>query len=214
MVQVSYPGVYIQEVPSGVRTITGVSTSIGAFLGRASKGPIDQAVRLFSIAAFARSFGDTHPASDLAESVKLFFNNGGTDCYVVRIANGADPAEVTLDNLAGNNVLRATAKASGTFGNTIRLEVDYRTANPDDTFNLRVALEDGGIAVQTESFTGLSMDPNSARFAPTFVTGSSALIDLDDLTAAGGSFSGFSQSRRPLGALAAIRTLLDGLINP
>jgi phage tail sheath protein FI len=223
MVQVSYPGVYIQEVPSGVRTITGVSTSVGAFLGRASKGPIDQAVRLFSIADFSRNFGDAHPASDLAESVKLFFNDGGTDCYVVRIANGADPAEVTLMNLNGDNVLVAMAKASGTFGNTIRLEVDYRTANPDETFNLRVILEEGGIAVQNESFTGLSMAPLSPRFAPTFVTGSSALIDLDlhTDTASGGtndlqtvaSFSGFSQSRRSLGPLAGVQSVLDGLVN-
>lgn len=224
MVQVSYPGVYIQEVPSGVRTITGVSTSIGAFLGRASKGPIDQAVRLFSIADFTRSFGDAHPASDLAGSVKLFFNNGGTDCYVVRIANGADPAEVTLTNLNGDNVLVATATASGTFGNTIRLEIENRTANADETFNLRVILEEGGIAVQNESFTGLSMDPNSPRFAPTFVTGSSSLIGLDlhaDTAPGGGndldtvaSFAGFSQSRRPLGLLASVQSVLDGLINP
>ncbi|SFA78353.1 hypothetical protein SAMN05421688_0852 [Poseidonocella pacifica] len=225
MVQVSYPGVYIQEVPSGVRTITGVSTSVGAFLGRASKGPIDQAVRLFSIADFNRAFGVPHPASDLAESVKLFFNNGGTDCYVIRIARNAAPAEVTLENLEGNNVLTAQAKASGTFGNTIRLTVDFRTANPDETFNLMVVLEEGGVAVQTEAFTGLSMDPTSPRFAPLFVTGSSGLIDLDlhantnagggdDLTVAANSFDGFSQSRRPLGAIASVRTILDDLINP
>ena len=61
MVTVSYPGVYIQEVPSGVRTIVGVSTSIGAFLGRASKGPIDRSTRLFSIADFDRNFGAAHP---------------------------------------------------------------------------------------------------------------------------------------------------------
>jgi phage tail sheath protein FI len=36
-IQPTYPGVYIQEVPSGVRTITGVSTSIGAFFGRTLK---------------------------------------------------------------------------------------------------------------------------------------------------------------------------------
>ena len=33
----TYPGVYIEEVPSGVRTITGVATSITAFVGRAKK---------------------------------------------------------------------------------------------------------------------------------------------------------------------------------
>ena len=39
-VQVTYPGVYVQEVPSGVRTIVGVSTSIGCFVGRAKSGPL------------------------------------------------------------------------------------------------------------------------------------------------------------------------------
>ena len=36
---ISYPGVYIEEIPSGVRTITGVPTSITAFVGRAGKVP-------------------------------------------------------------------------------------------------------------------------------------------------------------------------------
>ena len=38
----TYPGVYIQEIPSGVRTITGVATSITAFVGRAAAGPTDE----------------------------------------------------------------------------------------------------------------------------------------------------------------------------
>jgi len=225
MVQVSYPGVYIQEVPSGVRTITGVSTSIGAFLGRASRGPINRPVRLFSFADFERSFGDPHPASDLAHAVSLFFNNGGTDCYVVRVARDASPAAVTIQNLAGQNVLVATAKADGRWGNTLRMEIDYRTANPDESFNLRVLFEEGGQVVQSESFTGLNMDPDSPRFAPRFVSGSSTLINLtlhaevdiggpNDLTNPGRSFDGFSQSRRPLGADDdAVRDNLDALLN-
>ena len=40
----SYPGVYIQELPSGVRTIVGVPTSITAFLGRAPRGPVNEPV--------------------------------------------------------------------------------------------------------------------------------------------------------------------------
>jgi phage tail sheath protein FI len=35
---VTYPGVYIQEIPSGVRTITGVATSITAFIGPRIRG--------------------------------------------------------------------------------------------------------------------------------------------------------------------------------
>ena len=38
----TYPGVYIEEIPSGVRTITGVATSITAFVGRAFRGPTDE----------------------------------------------------------------------------------------------------------------------------------------------------------------------------
>ena len=56
------PGVYIQEVPSGVRTITGVATSITAFVGRASVGPTDEPVMLASFADFERRFGGRQAA--------------------------------------------------------------------------------------------------------------------------------------------------------
>ena len=37
-VNVSYPGVYIEEIPSGVHTITGVATSIAAFIDAFARG--------------------------------------------------------------------------------------------------------------------------------------------------------------------------------
>ncbi len=227
MVQVSYPGVYIQEVSSGVHTITSVSTSIAAFFGRASKGPMNQAVRVLSLPDFTRAFGAPHPQSDLAFSVRQFFANGGTDCYVVRLAKNASKAGVTLKDLAGQLVLIATAKAEGVWANTVRLEVDYNTANPYESFNLRVIQEDGGIAVATEPYINLSMNPSSPRFAPNFVTQSSALIDLQlDLATMGdptlpgsfinqigNSFVGYSQARRPLGGTGpAVATTLSGLV--
>src|SRR6185436_16522345 len=119
-VQVSYPGVYIQEVPSGVHTITGVATSIGAFFGRTARGPINKAVRCLSFSDFIREFGGPHPLSDLGQSVKQFFDNGGTDCYVVRLAAGAAAASVTLKNVsAALNVLKATAKDPGLWGQNL-----------------------------------------------------------------------------------------------
>ena len=210
----TYPGVYIQEVPSGVRTITGVSTSIAAFFGRTGKGPINKAVRCLSYSDFLRNFGGAHPLSDLGASVNQFFANGGTDCYVVRLAKGAGPASVTLRNGTGGasrNVLTATAKAPGAWGQDVKLQVDYNTPNPDDSFNLRLSQETGGAIVKTEVFNNLTMNPRSPRFASTFVTQSSKLIDLtlhadmgDPNDTATPSFIndpantplGFSQSRR------------------
>jgi phage tail sheath protein FI len=215
MVQVSYPGVYVIEVPSGVHTITGVATSVAAFFGRASRGAMNKAVHVLSQADYERNFGAPHPSSDLAQSVRQFFDNGGGECYVVRLAHGATAADVTLRNLAdAQNVLTVRSKFEGAAGNRIRLHVDYDTANPDDTFNLIVSYEEPGAPPVEEAFTNLSMDPASPRFAPSFVTQSSTLGDVDmhpdmgdptNPTLAGNFINllantpaGYSQSRRPL----------------
>lgn len=235
-IQPTYPGVYIQEVSSGVRTITGVSTSIAAFFGRTQKGPINKAVRCLSYADFLRNFGGAHPLSDLGASVNQFFMNGGTDCYVVRLAAlapGTGTASVTLRNGTGagtRNVLTASAKAPGLWGQDIKLAVDYNTTNPDDTFNLTVTHETGGAVVLTEVFNNLSMNPLSSRFAPTFVTQSSKLIDLavdavdmgdpalpaSPMNLIANTPTGFSQSQRVFtGAdAAAVRTAISAAIRP
>ncbi len=212
MAQVSYPGVYVQEKSSGVKTITGVSTSITAFFGRSLKGPLNTPVRCLSFADFRRNFGGGHQNSELGVSLKQFFDNGGTDCYVVRVAHGAARSGLTLRNYAGASVLTATAKMEGIWGNGLRLEVDYNTPNPGETFNLKVLQEEGGAVVASELFINLSSDPASSRFAPAFVTQSSELISLTpaaglDLNA--GSFDAFSEARRPLGTAApAVQTSL------
>lgn len=217
MVQVSYPGVYIVEKSSGVRTITGVATSIGAFFGRTQRGPTNTPVRCLSYADFLRSFGGGHPESELAASLNLFYLNGGTDCYVVRLAGaGADVAGIDLHNLADTPVLRATATVSGEWGNGVRLEISYGTANPGESFNLTVIQEEGGQQIASEVHTGLVMDPASPRYAPAFVTQSSAIIDLElatGLNLGAGSFPGYSEARRPLGTdLAGLQATLDALI--
>src|ERR1043165_1162583 len=74
---VTYPGVYVQEVPSGVRTIVGVGTSIGMFIGTSKRGPINQPRACLNYAAFRDTFGEDNTAGDLAQYVRLFFLNGG-----------------------------------------------------------------------------------------------------------------------------------------
>lgn len=224
-VTVSYPGVYIDEVSSGVHTITSVSTSIAAFFGRTSKGKLNKAIRCLSPSDFTRNFGAPHPQSDLGHSVRQFFANGGTDCYVVRVASGAAPASITLQSLlrpGPQPVLDVTAKSEGAWANQLRLEVNYGTTSPHDTFNLKVIPLEGS----SESYINLSMNPLSPRFAPTFVTQSSELIELRLNAAMGdptlpGSFinvpansaAGYSQARLPLGATDALAaTAIQALI--
>src|SRR5215218_11254338 len=94
----TYPGVYIEELPSGVRTITGVPTAITAFVGRARRGPVDRAVTINNFADFEREFGRLWVASTMSYAVRDFYRNAGSggQAIIVRIHNGATPATITV----------------------------------------------------------------------------------------------------------------------
>ena len=215
---ISYPGVYVQEVPSGVRTIVGVGTSTGMFIGTAKKGPINRPVRCTSYTDYARTYGEDVSGGQMVRYVRLFFLNGGTDCYVMRIADGELAAQIVLRNEAGTNTLRLTAKDAGLAGNDIRAAVTYAGAQPEVTFNIelfRVGLDSSGQRVRTdvESFSGLSMDPLSASYAQDFLTQKSNLVDATDLgvaaSAHGTSISGRSITQANLTTLMATRNQIE-----
>ena len=95
-VSYTYPGVYIQELPSPVHAITGVATSIGAFVGYTSSGIDNRAQGIFSFADFQRLFGGLASDSELSYAVQQFFLNGGSQACVVRVPkDGAVAASVT-----------------------------------------------------------------------------------------------------------------------
>jgi phage tail sheath protein FI len=75
----TFPGVFIDEIPSDVRTIPGISTSIAGFIGRARAGPVNQAVTINSHSAFERIFGELWVVSTLGYAVSDFFLNGGSE---------------------------------------------------------------------------------------------------------------------------------------
>ena len=57
MAQLTYPGVYVEEVPSGVRPIAAASTSIAAFIGVAERGPVGEAVKVFNFTEYQNRYG-------------------------------------------------------------------------------------------------------------------------------------------------------------
>jgi phage tail sheath protein FI len=87
------PGVYVEEVPSTSKPIEGVSTSIAAFVGLAPGGPVNTPMRISNWTQFAKIYGDpVEPDSGpfmegayLAHAVYGFFQNGGSQCWIVRV---------------------------------------------------------------------------------------------------------------------------------
>ncbi|MEZ4727611.1 MAG: phage tail sheath C-terminal domain-containing protein [Caldilineaceae bacterium] len=185
----TYPGVYIEEVPSGVRTITGVSTSITAFVGAARRGPINKAVRVLSYSDFERKFGGLSIDSDLSYAVRQFFLNGGSDAYVVRLTKDSLPATRALQNAAGKDVLSLTALNRGKSGNDIEIRVDYNATNPAEhlasTFNLTLnyAPPDAPQDTRTETFPNLSMNHYDRRYVENVINDSSQLISVERVAA-------------------------------
>ena len=105
--QLTYPGVYIEEIPSGVRTIVGVATSITAFIGTAKRGPSNEATIINSYADFERIFGglwtnrNLKSAGTMGFAVKDFYLNGGSQAVIVRLyrpetGDGAKPSKAHL----------------------------------------------------------------------------------------------------------------------
>lgn len=203
-IQPTYPGVYVQEVPSGVRTIAGVSTSTTLFIGAAKSGPLNQPVLCTNYTEFVNVFSADSSRGDLVRYVRLFFLNGGTRCYVMRISHGATKAYVTLKNEAGAGVLKLTAKSAGLTGENLRTVVTYKGLQPEVTFNLEVWQLDPvtGVESLAEQFLNLSMDPLSATYAPLFLSQGSRLIDATDVTP-GVKAAGVSRAGRPIRYLAA-----------
>lgn len=196
--QLTYPGVYIEEIPSGVRTITGVATSITAFVGRALRGPTDADERspvvINSYSDFERTFGGLWLESTLGYAVRDFYLNGGSQALIVRLHNGAAAAAISLSTVAAGpapapgpagapaplNELPLVAANVGAWGNNLSATVDYKTKTPTDTnlFNLTITEIDPVTTnvINSEKFLNLSIDDNDPRYAPRALKQGSALV--------------------------------------
>lgn len=84
-VEVTYPGVYVEELPSGRTTISPVATNIAAFVGRTLFGPVDQPITIFNYGEFQRQFGGLQFDYPLSYAVQDFFANGGSQAIIARL---------------------------------------------------------------------------------------------------------------------------------
>ena len=172
MVTPTYPGVYVEEVSSGVRPITVASTSTAAFIGQTQKGSLTEVIRIFNFTQFQNLYGDFISTSHLAHSVFQFFNNGGNQCYIVRVgSDSALPANIAINDrevATPNESLTIEAMSPGVWGNSIEVRITDGTSQPTNEFNIEVFME--GNPVPRETFSNLSMIPGSLNFADSVVS--------------------------------------------
>lgn len=189
----TYPGVYVTEAPGGARPVEAVGTSVAAFVGLAERGPEDP-TPVTSWSEFQRLFGGFRSDSYLAHGVFQFFNNGGTQCYIVRVTRAdAVTAGVTLANRASpaQPALTITARGKGAWGNALLLSVTDATNDPGNRFRVVVRRQADPIVVPAdlgdlpvlEDFDELSMDPGDSRFVGDVLSRSSGLLDATVPTA-------------------------------
>lgn len=86
------PGVHVEERDPNPHPITGVLTSTAAFIGIAASGPFTPTL-ISSFTEYERAFGRPNGGGFLGYAVQGFFDNGGAQCYVVRIEETAEPSE-------------------------------------------------------------------------------------------------------------------------
>jgi phage tail sheath protein FI len=166
----TYPGVYIQEKSSGVRTIMGVPTSVTAFIGRASRGPTDAdgPVTINNYGDYQRIFGRLSLDSPMSFAVRDFYDNGGGTAVIVRLFR-SDPLKPDKAKILVPIGFTLEAAYPGSWGNALRARVDTNVSDVvakryklavADLFNLTLCDTETGT---TEVFRNLTIKESPTK---------------------------------------------------
>lgn len=200
-VTTSYPGIYIEEIPSTSRTIAAAPTSIAVFIGYSHpfRGAVaennrwGEAIRIFNFTEYERYFGGLFRSDEipthLPYAVQNFFLNGGSVAYVIGIKPMLTTSGVVGDypNPSGDTgesddiQFTGLEPVSSIFTLTVTLDniqADLQTADLTVTYGSRA-----------ESFRKISLNSASENYINTRVNGVSALIQVAPGGANYGSFA-------------------------
>lgn len=183
-----HPGVYIEEIPSGLKPIGGVATSVAAFIGFTAKGPMREPSRIGKWDDYANEFGGIQntgadeKGDPMGHTVAAFFQNGGANAYIVRIAQEAGKAEGFMDHPIPDNTtqtLKFSAINEGAWANNMVVQLNPM-ATDTSLYTLKIGRRDkkGAFAAQ-ETFSNLSLVTDDPLYIENVVNGASELLDVD-----------------------------------
>jgi hypothetical protein len=182
------PGIQISTaVRTGPTNATLRESSQAFFVGKASRGPVDEALLVTSLEDFELKYGGFFNGYYLHPTVEAFFEEGGTQCYVVRVEKSdALPASAAVVNSTPTTTITLTANGPGTWANGSTGGLTYTVSAGSVTGARSLALFlDGDLIMTTGSCsTTLQMvgKINTHPVASLYVT---AVEDLAGTAAAG-----------------------------
>jgi phage tail sheath protein FI len=177
----------IEEITRGESTITGVATSITAFLGRAISGLVNEPITINNYGDFERQFGGLGVDYPMSYAVRDFYLNGGSQAIIIRLYKDPDTATDKTAKLTVDG-LEMSAKNPGEWGKKLRASIDVEVSDEvkmrlgltaaDALFNLTIRL--GNI---TEKFLNVTVIDNARRL-DRVLKAESSLIDFTWTSAA------------------------------
>jgi uncharacterized protein len=158
----TYPGVYLAELQSSQHPITGVATSITAFVGPAAWGPVNSPQTCFTWTDYVRTFGGMSSASTMSYAVYQFFQNGGATAIVIRVTKDDGKAEAATLTLPGQgSAVVLEAASTGQLGDSLQATVDNQgVADTTKQWNLTVQNTATGV---TERYLNITTDTTSSK---------------------------------------------------
>jgi len=189
-VQVSYPGIYINEVQSSNPVVIGVTTASTAFLDFFPCGPVGPsnapvAYQINSWSQFQSVYGGLDTRSEASYGIMQYFTNGGQIAWVVRVVS-PDAAAATwaaATSVQGTSLVFSAA-SPGVWGNNVQVTITspippVGNLTPTvDRFNLTVQEVINGSAADTETYLNLTLNPADPNNALAVVNAESSLVQL------------------------------------
>ncbi|MEO7131105.1 MAG: phage tail sheath family protein, partial [Dermatophilaceae bacterium] len=187
------PGVYVEEVEAGTRPIEGVGTAVAAFVGFSERGPLNEPTLVSNWTQFSETFGDFQPDTYLAHAVYGYMQNGGRNCFIVRIGSGVAGATNTSSGSNGNGAVALEQPDAGppqailggltmtaigaAASKTVTLEVTDASAGSPSTDQFKLVVSVDG--KPTETFDNIS-STKGADYVVTKVNQKSKIITVEE----------------------------------
>ena len=225
-VSVSYPGLYIEELPLNSHTIAAAPTSVAAFVGYThpyKTKAFGQAVRIFGFSDYEAAFGGLYTSglvdSNVARAVYQFFLNGGSDAYVVGLkplmhdsgggstefTNPAVAFTATVPTTGGGMVFTARELAD-----IVPMKVaitNVRAIAPSVVLNTFDVIVTYGSRIETYRGVQVGGDPNLAP--DKMINGASSLVQVAGGPGFGTALAGVSTTTFTMTPPAGFTTTFD-----